>query len=94
MAAVAVVLVGVGGYLLYEAWKSPTPTPLTLPDPHLIVIMERTRELIQQLQPNSTISLGCAPLQAAAQKDLSTLVGTVLSGGALGLLKLPVVPGL
>jgi len=29
VAAVAVVLVGVGGYLLYEAWKSPTPTPLT-----------------------------------------------------------------
>jgi len=67
-------------------------SPLTLPDPHAIVVLERVSELIQQLQPNSTISLGCAPLQAAAQKDITTLVGTVLSGGALGLLKLPIVP--
>jgi hypothetical protein len=28
MAAVSVVLIGVGVYLLYEAVKSPTPTPV------------------------------------------------------------------
>ena len=29
MAAVAVLLVGIGVFLVYEAYKSPTPTPVT-----------------------------------------------------------------
>jgi hypothetical protein len=29
MAAVAVVIVGLGIFLVYEAYKSPTPTPVT-----------------------------------------------------------------
>jgi hypothetical protein len=79
-------------YVATGAAQPASPQALTMPNPHLIVVLERTSELIQQLQPNSTISLGCAPLATAAQKDIATLVGTVLSGGAVGLLKLPIVP--
>jgi hypothetical protein len=63
--------------------------PLTMPDPHLITNVEIASEWIAQLQPNSAISTGCAPLAQAAQKDIGTMIGAVVSGGALGLLKLP-----
>lgn len=69
-----------------------SPTALTMPDPHVLVALERASELLHQLQPDSKISIGCGALGQALQKDISTLVGTVLSGGALGLFKLPVVP--
>jgi hypothetical protein len=54
---------------------------LTRPEPHLVVDAELASELINQLQPNSDLS--------ASQRNISTLVGAVLSGGALGLFKLP-----
>jgi len=63
--------------------------PLVIPDPHLITDVEKLSELVQQLQPNSTISVGCSPMAQAVQKDIATLIGAVLSGGALGLVKLP-----
>jgi len=65
---------------------------LTKPDPHAITSAEFASEILRQLQPDSSLSLGCAPMLQAIQKDIATLVGSVLSGGALGLFKLPVIP--
>jgi hypothetical protein len=62
---------------------------LTRPEPHLVVDAELASELINQLQPNSDLSIACAPTLQASQRNISTLVGAVLSGGALGLFKLP-----
>ncbi len=64
-------------------------TALTKPDPHAITDAELASELINQLQPNSDLSIACAPTLQASQRNISTLVGAVLSGGALGLFKLP-----
>jgi hypothetical protein len=67
----------------------PDGQPLKAPDPHLATDIELLSEIIRQLQPNSELSVGCAPMASAAQKDAGTLIGAVLSGGALGLFKLP-----
>jgi hypothetical protein len=64
-------------------------TPLKEPDPHLATDIERLSEMIHQLLPNSELSVACAPMASAAQKDAGTLIGAVLNGGALGLFKLP-----
>lgn len=63
--------------------------PITMPDPHLVTNLEIASEWVRQLQPDSAISTGCAPLAQAAQKDVGTMIGAVVTGGALGLLKLP-----
>ncbi len=67
-----------------------TNQPMSEPDPHVATSMERLSEAIRQLQPNSELSVACAPMASAVQKDAGTLIGAVLSGGALGLFKLPV----
>jgi hypothetical protein len=67
----------------------PDGQPLKEPDPHLATDIELLSEIIRQLQPNSELSVACAPMASAAQKDAATLIGAVLSGGALGLFKLP-----
>ena len=69
--------------------KDAAGNPLTKPDPHLITDAELASELINQLQPNSDLSIACAPTLQASQRNISTLVGAVLSGGTLGLFKLP-----
>lgn len=69
--------------------KDANGQPLTEPDPHVIVDLEIASEWLQELQPNSAISRGCAPLAQAAQKDIGNLIGAVLAGGATGLLKFP-----
>lgn len=63
---------------------------MTKPDPHVITTAEFASEILRQLQPDSSLSLGCAPMLQAMQKDISTMIGAVLSGGALGLFKLPI----
>lgn len=63
---------------------------LTKPDPHVITSAEFASEILRQLQPDSTISLGCGSMLQAIKKDVATMVGAVLSGGALGLFKLPI----
>jgi hypothetical protein len=75
---------------------APTPNacpagqaPLSRPDPHVITTAELASELINELQPNSDLSIACAPTLQASQRNIATLVGAVLSGGALGLFKLP-----
>lgn len=70
-----------------------TGQPMTEPDPHLATDMERLSEAIHQLQPNSELSVACAPMASAVQKDAATLISGVLSGGALGLFKLPIPIG-
>jgi hypothetical protein len=67
----------------------PDGQPLKAPDPHLATDIELLSEIIRQLQPNSELSVACAPMASAAQKDAGTLIGAVLSGGALGLFKVP-----
>jgi hypothetical protein len=65
---------------------------LTEPDPHLITNIERISELLAALRPDSTLSTSCAALAGAANRDVATLIGGILSGGALGLFKVPVIP--
>lgn len=67
--------------------------PLTEPDPHLATSVEKISELLGALRPDSTLSTGCAALAAAAGKDAATLIQGILSGGALGLFKLPIPIG-
>ena len=67
----------------------PDGAPLTEPAVHLATDIERLSEVIRQLQPNSELSVACAPMASAAQKDAATLIRAVLSGGAMGLFKLP-----
>jgi hypothetical protein len=69
--------------------NGPDGQPLKEPDPHLATDIELLSEIIRQLQPNSELSVACAPMASAAQKDAGTLIGSVLSGGALGLFKIP-----
>jgi len=59
------------------------------PPVHLATDIERLSEMIRQMQPNSELSVACAPMAQAAQKDVGVLIGAVLSGGAMGLFKLP-----
>jgi hypothetical protein len=47
---------------------------------------EWVKLLTAQQQP---LSVACAPMATTAQKDAATLIGAVLSGGAMGLFKLP-----
>lgn len=68
-----------------DAQGNAIPTP----DPHLITDIEKLSEILGALRPDSTISTSCAALAGAAGKDVSALVGGILSGGALGLFKLP-----
>lgn len=68
------------------------PQILQRPDPDLVTSVEYVSEAVQLLQSNSPISLACAPMAQAVGKDFTTLAGQLLSGGALGLFKLPVVP--
>jgi hypothetical protein len=70
----------------------PDGVVLVEPDPHLITNIERMSELLANLRPDSPISTSCAALAGAAGKDAATLIGGILSGGALGLFKLPVIP--
>jgi hypothetical protein len=80
---------------LITIWQQPlldgSGQPVTKPSdgPHLATDIERLSEIIRQLQPNSELSIACAPMAQAAQKDVGTLIGATLSGGALGLFKLP-----
>jgi hypothetical protein len=69
--------------------NGPDGQPLREPEPHLATDIERLSEMIHQLLPNSELSVACSPMASAAQKDAGTLIGAVLSGGALGLFKLP-----
>jgi hypothetical protein len=67
--------------------------PLSEPDPHLATSVEKISELLGALRPDSTLSTGCAALAAAGGKDAATLIQGILSGGALGLFKLPIPIG-
>jgi hypothetical protein len=70
--------------------KDAAGNPVAEPDPHLITDAERLSEAIQQLQPNSAISIACAPAATAVQKDAATLISQILGGSALNLFKLPI----
>ena len=81
---------------LIESWHAPVKDDagnvIPLPEPHLITAMERQSELLRQLQPDSTLSIGCSAMAQAFKKDIMALVGGILTGGALGIMKLPIIP--
>jgi hypothetical protein len=62
---------------------------LAMPDPHFFVTAERASEFINQIQPNSDLNIGCGAALNASKMAIGQLIGAVLSGGALGLFKLP-----
>jgi hypothetical protein len=64
--------------------------PLPVPDPHFFVAAERASEFINQIQPNSDLNIGCGAALNASKMAIGQLISAVLSGGALGLFKLPV----
>ncbi len=64
--------------------------PLPLPDPHIITGIERISELLAILRPDSKISLACVQIANVAGKDAATVLAGIMSGGALGLFKLPI----
>jgi hypothetical protein len=70
--------------------KDAAGQPMTVPDPHVITDVERLSELLANLRPDSPISTSCAALAGAAGKDAANLIGGIMSGGALGLFKLPI----
>lgn len=81
---------------LADSWnvevKDDKGNVLPLPNPHVITFLEKQSQLLRQLQPDSDISLGCSGMAQALRKDVASLVGAILSGGALGIFKLPVLP--
>ena len=62
---------------------------LTQPDPHFFVAAERASEFINQIQPNSKLYIGCSAALNQSRMAIGQLISAVLSGGALGLFKLP-----
>ncbi|MBV8753343.1 MAG: hypothetical protein JO328_10855 [Hyphomicrobiales bacterium] len=63
---------------------------LAQPDPHFFVAAERASEFINQIQPNSKLYIGCSAALNQSKMAIGQLISAVLSGGALGLFKLPV----
>jgi hypothetical protein len=70
--------------------KDDAGNALALPDPHFFVAAERASEFINQIQPNSKLYLGCSAALNQSRMAIGQLIAAVLSGGALGLFKLPV----
>jgi hypothetical protein len=69
--------------------KDASGNVLTEPDPHFFTAAERASEFINQLQPNSALNVGCGAALNASKMAIGQMIGAVLSGGALGLFKLP-----
>jgi hypothetical protein len=64
--------------------------PIAKPDPAFFVAAERASEFLNQIQPNSKLYIGCSPALNQSRMAIGQLISAVLSGGALGLFKLPV----
>jgi hypothetical protein len=62
---------------------------LEKPNPHFFVAAERASEFINQIQPNSKLYIGCSAALNQSRMAIGQLISAVLSGGALGLFKLP-----
>lgn len=79
---------------LVDSWqvevKDDAGKVLALPEPHVITFIEKQSQLLRQLQPDSDVSLGCSSMAQALKKDILSLVGGIMSGGVLGVLKLPI----
>jgi hypothetical protein len=70
--------------------KDDAGNALNLPEPHFFVAAERASEFINQIQPNSKLYIGCSAALNQSQMAIGQLISAVLSGGALGLFKLPI----
>jgi len=70
--------------------KDDAGNALAMPDPHFFVAAERASEFINQIQPNSKLYIGCSAALNQSKMAVGQLISAVLSGGALGLFKLPV----
>lgn len=73
-----------------QALKDDAGNLLSKPDPAFFVAAERASEFINQIQPNSKLYIGCSPALNQSRMAIGQLISAVLSGGALGLFKLPV----
>ena len=73
-----------------QALKDDAGNVLSLPEPHFFVAAERASEFINQIQPNSKLYIGCSAALNQSRMAVGQLIAAVLSGGALGLFKLPV----
>jgi hypothetical protein len=62
---------------------------LAEPNPHVFTAAERASEFVNQLQPNSPLNIGCGAALNQSKIAVSQMIGAVLSGGALGLFKVP-----
>jgi hypothetical protein len=62
---------------------------LEKPNPAFFVAAERASEFLNQIQPNSKLYIGCSPALNQSRMAIGQLISAVLSGGALGLFKLP-----
>jgi hypothetical protein len=72
-----------------QALKDDAGNVLSLPEPHFFVAAERASEFINQIQPNSKLYIGCSAALNQSRMAIGQLISAVLSGGALGLFKLP-----
>jgi hypothetical protein len=70
--------------------KDDAGNALAKPDPAFFVAAERASEFINQIQPNSKLYLGCSAALNQSRMAIGQLISAVLSGGALGLFKLPI----
>jgi hypothetical protein len=69
--------------------KDDAGNALAMPDPHFFVAAERASQFINQIQPNSKLYIGCSAALNQSRMAIGQLISAVLSGGALGLFKLP-----
>jgi|ERR1051326_4575641 hypothetical protein len=69
--------------------KDDAGNTLAKPEPAFFVAAERASEFINQIQPNSKLYIGCSAALNQSRMAIGQLISTVLSGGALGLFKLP-----
>lgn len=72
--------------------KDDAGNTLAEPSPHVFTDAELASEFINELQPNSDLNVGCGAALNASKLAVGQMIGAVLSGGALGLFKLPIVP--
>lgn len=86
----------------YQAWidiiqarqksvTNPDGTEMPAPDPHLVSDFEKAVEIRNALQSDSKFMIACSPVAQMVKKDVISMMGLFISGGA-GLAAL--IPGL
>jgi len=58
-------------------------TPLMVPNPHVITMLEQGAEVLDDLQPTAPVMAACAPAANAAAQSVTQLLNTLLAGVAV-----------